>query len=307
MKTAANDNDGPLERPQNATLDAKLGVRFPVLDHGFVALIDYMGNDAAIVQAARISYGKGTKSARDDRGLIRYLMRHRHTTPFEMVEMKFLVRLPIFVARQIIRHRTASVNEYSARYSVLSDDFFVPTLAAIQGQSETNKQGRTGQIDAKSAKEFQKRIAQVNQQSLDTYHWALEKGVARELARLVLPVNSYTEWYWKIDLHNFLHFLTLRLDPHAQPETRAFATAMYSLVQDLCPVAFEAFEDFIREGVSLSKREQGALSRIMKGHDLDRACVDSGLELERAGKKLVTGEGPEFLKKLSQIRASLDG
>src|SRR2546430_985390 len=237
-----------------------------VHDHGLVALVDVMPRmapvgktaDFAIVQAARVSYGAGTKQINEDRGLIRYLARHRHTTPFEMVEFKFHHVMPIFVARQWIRHRTANVNEYSARYSVVKDRFYRPTLESLRKQSTTNRQGGTAPLDALTAEEFDRYLDSV-EAHYTNYEQMLEKGVARELARIGLPLNVYTEWYWKIDLHNLLHFLSLRMDPHAQQEIRDYANAMFALIQPIVPVAAEAFLDYNLHSTRLSRLEIEAL------------------------------------------------
>jgi thymidylate synthase (FAD) len=239
----------------------------PVLDHGFVGLVDHMGSDSAIVQAARVSYGAGTKQVQDDRNLIRYLMRHEHTTPFEMCEVKFHIKLPIFVMRQLVRHRTASMNEYSARYSVLTDEFYIPELEQIQKQSTTNKQGRE-----ESAWGFEeKRNVQHSFQrsffnAYKEYENLLGKddnGLARELARSVLPVGGYTELYWKANLKNFLHMARLRMDPHAQWEIREFARAMYELAKPLFPLACQAFEDYQQNSMRLSKMEIDLVKRLL--------------------------------------------
>ena len=239
----------------------------PVLDHGFVGLVDHMGSDSAIVQAARVSYGDGTKQVQDDRNLIRYLMRHEHTTPFEMCEVKFHIKLPIFVMRQLVRHRTASMNEYSARYSVLTDEFYIPELEQIQKQSTTNKQGRE-----ESAWGFEeKRNVQHSFQrsffnAYKEYENLLGKddnGLARELARSVLPVGGYTELYWKANLKNFLHMARLRMDPHAQWEIQEFARAMYDLVKPLFPEACQAFEDYQQNSMRLSKMEIDLVKRLL--------------------------------------------
>jgi thymidylate synthase (FAD) len=237
-----------------------------VHDHGLVALLDVMPRfapvgktaDFAIVQAARVSYGHGTKQVNEDRGLIRYLARHRHTTPFEMVEFKFHHVMPIFVARQWIRHRTANVNEYSARYSVVKDRFYRPSLESLRQQSATNRQGGTEQVDAMTADEFNRYLDAVEAHYAD-YQRMLDKGVARELARIGLPLSVYTEWYWKIDLHNLLHFLSLRMDPHAQQEIRDYANAMFALIQPIVPIAAEAFLDYNFHSVRLSRLEIEAL------------------------------------------------
>jgi thymidylate synthase (FAD) len=281
------------------------GVRVPVLSHGFVVLVDYMGDDAAIVQAARVSYGQGTKTLRDDRGLIRYLMRHRHTTPFEMVEYKFLVRLPIFVARQWIRHRSASVNEYSARYSVVPDEYEVPPADEVRHQSERNRQGRGDPLPPDIVDRFRTELERVSKEAYATYSAALEAGVARETARLVLPVAYYTQWYWKTNLHNLFHFLSLRLDPHAQEEIRLFARAVDQLARVVAPVAFEAFDEFQREGLSLGRRERVAFRLLLDGKTPEAACEGAGLPLFReGGQRMKTGEGVEFLDKLERLRSA---
>ncbi|MCI4360877.1 MAG: FAD-dependent thymidylate synthase [Thermoplasmata archaeon] len=263
-----------------------------------------MGNDAAIVQAARVSYGMGTKSVRDDRGLIRYLMRHRHTTPFEMVEFKFLIRLPIYVARQVIRHRTASVNEHSARYSIVPDEYDVPIAGGTFLQSKRNRQGRGEPAPAEVDERFRAELDRLCQEAYQIYEQALADGVARETARMVLPVAYYTEWYWKINLHNLLHFLSLRLDPHAQEETRLFAHEMAKIARVVCPIAVEAFEEFTLESLSLSKREQRAVLAILGGSTPEEACRMAELPLTRDdGRPMTSGEGVEFLEKLARIRA----
>ena len=290
-------------RPAVPAADRLIGVKRPVLAHGYVVLVDYMGNDAAIVQAARVSYGRGTKSVRDDRGLIRYLMRHRHTTPFEMVEFKFLVRLPIYVARQWVRHRTASLNEYSARYSVIPDEFDLPPVDDIREQSTVNRQGRGEALPPAVAEEFQKNLDRVSRTAYAVYTHALEAGVARETARLVLPLAYYTEWYWKIDLHNLFHFLSLRLDPHAQEEIRRYAAVIAAIVKVVCPVAYEAFEDFTLDAMTLSRREEKALRALLDGATPAAACAAAGLRLTKEdGQPMSSGEGVEFLQKLERLK-----
>jgi thymidylate synthase (FAD) len=300
---AALPDDPPMSRVSVPEADRLIGVKHPVLAHGFVVLVDYMGNDAAIVQAARVSYGQGTKSVRDDRGLVRYLMRHRHTTPFEMVEYKFLVRLPIFVARQWIRHRTASVNEYSARYSIVPDEYEVPPPEEVRHQSTRSRQGRGDALPPEVVERFRSDLDALSKSAYDAYSRALDAGVARETARLVLPLAYYTEWYWKIDLHNLFHFLSLRLDPHAQEEIRLYAAELAKIARVVCPVAFEAFEDFQVEGLSLSRRERVGLRALLDGKSLNEACALAELPLTREdGKPMKTGEGVEFVEKLDRIR-----
>jgi thymidylate synthase (FAD) len=292
-----------MARSSVSAADRLIGVKHPVLGHGYVVLVDYMGSDAAIVQAARVSYGAGTKTVRDDRGLIRYLMRHRHTTPFEMVELKFLLRLPIYVARQVIRHRTANVNEYSARYSVVPDEFDVPAPGAVRLQSTRNRQGRGGPAPPEIDERFRTDLERLCSDAYRIYTAALGAGVARETARMVLPLAYYTEWYWKIDLHNLLHFLALRLDPHTQEETRLYAAALATITQAVCPIAYEAFEEFTLEGLSLSRREQRAVTALLGGATPEAACETAGLPLRRDdGTPMSTGEGVEFLEKLGHLR-----
>lgn len=235
-------------------------------DHGLVALVDVMPRlcpvgktaDFAIVQAARVSYGEGTKQVNEDRGLIRYLVRHRHSTPFEMVEFKFHHVMPIFIARQWIRHRTANVNEYSARYSIVQDRFYRPSADYIRKQSLTNRQGREEPLDAATADEFLAYLDKTEAMYAE-YQRLTDKGVAREIARIGLPVSLYTEWYWKVDLHNLLRFLSLRMDPHAQQEIRDYATAMFNLIRPIVPVAAEAFMDYEHDAMHLTRLEIEAI------------------------------------------------
>ena len=293
----------PMVRATSPEADKLIGVKRPVLSHGYVVLVDYMGNDAAIVQAARVSYGRGTKSVRDDRGLIRYLMRHRHTTPFEMVEVKLLVRLPIYVARQWIRHRTANVNEASYRYSIAPDEFDLPPREDVRRQSARNRQGRDEALPEEVAERFRSDLDRVSREAYHAYQTALESGVARETARLILPLAYYTEWYWKIDLWNLFHYLSLRLDPHAQEEIRRYASEIAGIARAVCPVAYEAFEEFQLEGLSLSRREQSAVRALLSGADPRSACERAGLPLVREdGRPMTTGEGVEFLEKLERLR-----
>ncbi len=292
-----------MTRPSVPAADREIGVRHPVLTHGFVALVDYMGDDAAIVQAARVSYGKGTKSVRDDRGLIRYLMRHRHTTPFEMVELKFLVRLPIFVARQFIRHRTGSFNEASARYSVVPDEYELLPPEAIRRQSTRNRQGRDEPLPPEVVAAFRGGLDRISRDAYQVYESALDAGVAREVARLVLPVSYYTQWYWKTNLWNLFHFLSLRLDLHAQEEIRLYAAELARLGRCVAPTAFEAFEEFEIGGLKLTRRERVAVRGLLDGKSPPEACAAAGLSLARDdGTPLKTGEGVEFLEKLERLR-----
>lgn len=242
---------------------ARRRVEKRVLDHGFIALVDSMGTDGDVVDAARVSYGKGTKAVSRDRGLIRYLLKHKHTTPFEMVEFKFHVKCPIFVARQWIRHRTASVNEVSGRYSELSDEFFVPAPDDLAYQSTTNAQGRDGELPEDIAGDILSIIAESERRSYSDYQSLLDTGLSRELSRVVMPVAGYTEFYWKIDLHNLFHFLNLRQDSHAQKEIRAFADAMAEMVKRIVPICWEAYEDYIRGSVTLSRMEARVIAGLL--------------------------------------------
>ena len=250
----------------------------PVLDHGFVRVVDYMGDDAAIVQAARVSYGRGTRRVSEDRGLIRYLLRHRHTTPFEMCEIKYHIKLPIFVARQWIRHRTANVNEYSARYSILDREFYMPAREHLARQSTANRQGREAVLDDEGAARVLAVLKEDAVRAYDHYRDMLERDdLARELARMNLPLNVYTQWYWKCDLHNLFHFLSLRTDPHAQYEVRAYAEAMLGTVERWVPLAAEAFRDYRLAAAELSAGALAVVRRMLSGEEV--AAGDSGLSL----------------------------
>ena len=241
----------------------------PILDHGFIRLIDYMGDDAAIVQAARVSYGAGTKHVQNDEGLIRYLMRHWHSTPFEMCEIKLHVKLPVFVARQWIRHRTANVNEYSARYSILDREFYIPAPEHLAAQSVVNNQGRGDVLSGEESARVLELLKSDANRAYDHYEAMLstdgQQGLARELARMNLPANIYTQWYWKVDLHNLFHFLRLRADPHAQYEIRVYAEAIAKVVADWVPLAYAAFEDYRMGGVTLSSKAVECVKRMLKG------------------------------------------
>tara|TARA_B100001996_G_scaffold352938_1_gene313966 strand:- start:40 stop:1011 length:972 start_codon:yes stop_codon:yes gene_type:complete len=249
------------------------------LDKGFVRLVDSMGGDNAIVQAARVSYGKGTSKVSQDRGLIRYLMRNRHTTPFEMVEFKFHCKMPIFVARQWVRHRTANINEYSLRYSEARDEFYYPSLENIQLQSALNKQGRMGDVPEKIKKKVQNYFKEISTRSFEMYSELNEAGVARELARALLPVNLYTEWYWKNDLHNLLHFVGLRSDDHAQYEIRVFSDAMAKYVKDTAPLAWEAYHDYVIKGMRFSRIEQDILDKNLPERVMDDILEDIAYQI----------------------------
>lgn len=253
-----------LPRPSSSFLDGILGKAFPVLDHGFIRVIDYMGNDAAVVQAARVSYGKGTKKLSEDRGLIRYLLRNQHMTPFEMCEIKLHCKLPIFVARQWIRHRTANVNEYSARYSEIMDEFYVPEAEQIKLQSLTNKQGREGKIDTLTAESFRSACMRTNNEARELYHGAAnEMGIAREISRINIPVSNYTQWYWKVDLRNLLGFLKLRVDSHAQYEIRVYAEAIEKILEGWVPLTMEAWDSYSKSSVTFSKEEWEIMQRFL--------------------------------------------
>ena len=249
------------------------------LDKGFVRLVDSMGGDDAIVQSARVSYGKGTSKVSQDRGLIRYLMRHRHTTPFEMVEFKFHCKMPIFVARQWVRHRTANINEYSLRYSEARDEFYFPDPDHIEFQSALNKQGRMGEVGEDLKKKVQAYFKEISDRSFEIYCELNEAGVARELARAILPVNLYTEWYWKNDLHNLLHFIGLRSDGHAQYEIRVFSDAMATYVKEVAPFAWEAYQDYVVNGMRFSKIEQSILERKLPERVLNDIQEDISYQL----------------------------
>ena len=277
----------PTRRAVVPALEEILYQALPVLDQGFVRVIDYMGDDGAIVQAARVSYGRGTRQVSDDRGLINYLMRMRHTSPFEMCELKLHVKLPIFVARQWIRHRTANVNEYSARYSVMNDEFYQPAADQLAVQSTGNRQGRGAVLEGAAAEAVQRTLARNAESAYERYLGLLNldeagqpidperAGLARELARIVLPLHTYTEWYWKTDLHNLLHFITLRADPHAQYEIRAYAEVLLDVVHRWVPLTHAAFVDYRLEGRALSAKALAVVRRLLKGQPVEQA--DSGL------------------------------
>lgn len=283
-------------RPVSLELEKVLYKPFEVLDHGFVRVMDYMGNDSSVVQAARVSYGAGTKKVNADKGLINYLMAHRHTTPFEMCEIKFHIKLPIFIARQWIRHRTASVNEYSARYSIMEDEFYIPKVEAMAAQSKVNHQGRDearvlSSDEQKRVLEILKKdseqcyshyLEMINQDATGNQVDPQKDGLARELARMNLPINCYTQWYWKIDLHNLLHFLYLRADSHAQYEIRAYAQIMLDLVEKWVPHSFEAFMKHRKDGKELSSKALEVVKKMVKGEKISQE--DSGLSAREWGE-----------------------
>jgi thymidylate synthase (FAD) len=266
---AARATPRPTLRAVSPGMEAHLYRAHPVLDHGFIRVIDYMGDDSAIVQAARVSYGAGTKHVQNDEGLIRYLMRHWHSTPFEMCEIKLHVKLPVFVARQWIRHRTANVNEYSARYSILDREFYIPAPEHLAAQSTVNNQGRGEVLTGEEAARVLEILKSDANRAYDHYEAMLsqdgQQGLARELARMNLPANIYTQWYWKVDLHNLFHFLRLRADPHAQYEIRVYAEAIAACVKDWVPLAYGAFEDYRMGGVTLSAKAIAVLKRRLAG------------------------------------------
>jgi thymidylate synthase (FAD) len=298
MATVTNIQDAPVndlgetyptKRATSPALEEILYDPIKVLDHGFIRVVDYMGDDNAIVQAARVSYGRGTKQVSQDKGLINYLMRHWHSTPFEMCEIKFHVKLPIFVARQWIRHRTANVNEYSARYSIMDKEFYIPQAQHLSPQSKKNHQGRSEGVGLTPAEEA--RVLDIlkgdSEQVYSHYEELMnadatgnvideeKSGIARELARMNLTLNYYTQWYWKIDLHNLMHFLMLRADPHAQYEIRAYADAMIDVVQKWVPFAYEAFVEHRLHGTRLSRSGMAVVKRLIAGEQVTQE--NSGL------------------------------
>lgn len=310
----------PLSRDQQAEVDAQRGETqptrratvpaleeilyqpVPVLDHGFVRVIDYMGDDGAVVQAARVSYGRGTRKVSEDRGLIHYLMRHRHSTPFEMCEIKFHVKLPIFVARQWIRHRTANVNEYSARYSILDNEFYVPAPEQLAAQSVANRQGRGDPLQGEEAAEVLAWLRDDAARNYDHYAAMLNEredgsavdpgrqGLARELARMNLTLGFYTQWYWKVDLHNLMHFLSLRADPHAQYEIRVYADAMVEMLKRWVPLTAEAFEEYRLHATSLSRSGMAVVKRMLAGESVSQETSGMG---KREWRELMEALGRE--------------
>ena len=288
------------KRVTSPELEKVLYEALPVLDHGFIRVVDYMGDDSSIVQAARVSYGKGTKKVSTDAGLIKYLMRHRHSTPFEMCEIKYHVKLPIFIARQWIRHRTANVNEYSARYSILDKEFYLPDKEHLAAQSSTNRQGRGQVINGKQADDILKILKDDAQRNYENYEKLLNEkfdgsvidedkdGLARELARMNLTLNTYTQWYWKTDLLNLLNFLSLRADSHAQYEIRAYADIMLDTVKRWVPITYEAFMDYRVGGMELSAKSKQVIQKMIKGEKCK--YEDSGLS-KREWNELMSSFG----------------
>ena len=292
------------KRPTCQGLEKILGEPFKILDHGFIRVIDYMGDDSAVVQAARVSYGKGTKQMNQDKGLINYLLRHKHTTPFEMCEIKFHVKLPIFIARQWIRHRTANVNEYSARYSILSKEFYIPQKEHLSPQSLSNKQCRNAS-ECLSEKEAEKVMEILQEDATRCYQNYLvmmnqtedgcvinpdDSGIARELARMNLTLNQYTQWSWKIDLHNLLHFVNLRSHPHAQYEIREYAKCMLDIIKLWVPFTYDAFIEHVRDSMTLSKTGVSVLKKMIAGGKVEQE--KSGMS-KREWDELMEALGPD--------------
>ncbi len=290
------------KRPTIPAAEEILGGYFPVLDHGFVSLVDYMGSDEDVERAARVSYGFGTRKVSATRGLVRYLRRHRHTTPSEMVEFKFHCAMPMFVARQWIRHRTASVNELSARYSLMPLLFYMPEQEQFALQSRSNKQGREGGAPDEVYRDAVKRWEQLRTDAGGAYRWMLEEDVAREIARIDLPVSTYTQWYWKIDLHNLLHFLSLRVDPRAQWEIQQFARVIAAMVKRVAPLSYEAWIDYELASEPLTRVERHILAQLVEGSDDEiSARTDARVtaeEMKAAG--LSPREIREFVEKLQE-------
>jgi thymidylate synthase (FAD) len=307
------------KRPTSPGAEEILGLYFPVLDHGFVSLVDYMGTDECIERAARVSYGYGTRKASQTRGLLRYLRRHLHTTPSEMVELKFHCCMPMFIARQWIRHRTASVNEYSGRYSLMPMLFHTPTAEQLQTQSRQNNQGRSGQpVDDAMYREALERWERIRKESASAYEWMTSHDVARELARIDLPLSTYTQWYWKIDLHNLLHFLKLRVDAHAQWEIQEYGRVMAGMLKRVAPQSYEAWIDYDVCGTRMSRMELDAVRRLVSasadsvasrdGTSLDAgALAELGLskrEVRELVDKLGPDERPDFELDLSTAKSA---
>ncbi len=289
------------KRPSSPAAEEILGLYFPVLDHGFVSLVDYMGTDECVERAARVSYGYGTRQRSATRGLLRYLRRHKHTTPSEMVELKFHCCMPMFIARQWIRHRTANVNEYSGRYSLMPMLFYTPDAAQLQTQSRQNNQGRSGQtVDPGVHAEALRRWESIRRESTETYSWLTGNEVARELARIDLPLSTYTQWYWKIDLHNLLHFLTLRVDAHAQWEIQEFGRVMAGMLKRVAPLSYEAWIDYDVCGTHVSRGELDSLRALVKVENDGLTSVSGRLDRAAlAERNLSKREIDELFAKLA--------
>jgi len=289
-------------RPSSPLAEEILGLYFPVLDHGFVSLVDYMGTDECIERAARVSYGYGTRQTSQTRGLLRYLRRHLHTTPSEMVEFKFHCSMPMFVARQWIRHRSANVNEYSGRYSLMPMLFYTPTEEQLQTQSKRNNQGRSGTaVESEKYQEAVRRWNEIREKSRETYEWMTFEDMARELSRIDLPLSTYTQWYWKIDLHNLLHFLKLRVDTHAQWEIQEFGRVMAGMLKRVAPLSYEAWIDYDVCGARVSRMELEALRRLVSAEG-GELRARNGASLDAAGLAeagLAKREANELLEKLA--------
>jgi thymidylate synthase (FAD) len=286
-------------RPVNLGAEEWMGAVIPVLDHGFVYLVDYQGTDQSIEQAARVSYGEGTRQTSETKGLLRYLMRNEHTSPFEMADIKFHAKMPIFVARQWVRHRTASLNEYSARYSVVKDEFYIPNPSEISIQSKDNKQGRGEIVSLEKSDEITVKLNDFYRGANDLYQILLSEdkggfGIARELARTVLPVASYTEWYWKTNLHNMLHFLKLRMNPHAQYEIREYANAMAEVIKDAFPITWEAFDDYQLNATKITRPEKEVIIDMLRkrrivfsAEEIKYTAEQNGLNNKRETEELI--------------------
>lgn len=299
-------------RPQSLGAERWLGVPIRCLNRGFVYLVDYMGNDEAIEQAARVSYGSGTRKVSETRGLIRYLRRHDHTTPFEMVELKFHAKQPIFVARQWVRHRTANINEYSGRYSILDKEFYVPEPEVLAEQSVSNRQGRDKVVSPEYAETVRQLVMEDALRQYDHYQLFLNDDgmgqpkdvgqpmLARELARMGLGLNFYTQWYWKIDLHNFMHFSRLRMDPHAQYEIRVYANAMAQIVKDAFPLAWEAFEDYELYAEKFTRLELGVLKRLLEARGIEFNAAELLQQAKNIGMDN-TREQMEMIEKFKSL------
>jgi thymidylate synthase (FAD) len=296
------------KRPTSQEAEEILGLYFPVLDHGFVSLVDYMGTDESVERAARVSYGYGTRQRSATRGLLRYLRRHKHTTPSEMVELKFHCCMPMFIARQWIRHRTANVNEYSGRYSLMPMLFYTPDAAQLQTQSRQNNQGRSGQsVEAGVHAEALRRWEAIRRQSTETYSWLTGNEVARELARIDLPLSTYTQWYWKIDLHNLLHFLTLRVDAHAQWEIQEFGRVMAGMLKRVAPLSYEAWIDYDVCGTHVSRGELESLRALVKVENDGLTSANGRLDRAALGERnLSKREIDELFAKLAPSAAVPD-